>query len=57
MAQEPVLFNNTVYENICLGFVGTHYEGADGEKKRELVETACMQANAHAFIQELPQVG
>ncbi|RPA74037.1 multidrug resistance protein 1 [Ascobolus immersus RN42] len=53
--QEPVLFNNTVFNNVAFGLVGSEHENASEEKKRELVKEACIAANAHDFISKLPQ--
>lgn len=54
--QEPVLFNNTVYNNVAFGLVGSEHENASEEKKRELVREACIAANADDFVSKLPQV-
>jgi ATP-binding cassette, subfamily B (MDR/TAP), member 1 len=54
--QEPVLFNNTVYNNVAFGLVGSEHENAPEEKKRALVKEACIAANAHDFVSKLPQV-
>lgn len=43
--QEPILFHRTVFENICYG---------NPNATREQVELASKQANAHVFIEELP---
>lgn len=53
VSQEPTLFNCNIYENITYGLIGTQYEHADDEKKMELVEQACRQANAWDFVQLL----
>lgn len=45
VGQEPVLFNDTVYNNIALGKEGC---------TREEIETAAKSANAYDFIMELP---
>lgn len=47
VGQEPVLFGTTVYENIRYG-----RETAT----REEIEIAAKAANAHKFIQKLPNV-
>src|SRR5690606_41684803 len=52
--QEPVLFNDTIFNNVAYGLVGTEFENAPEEKKRELVKEACIKANADEFIQRLP---
>ncbi|ANB14367.1 ATP-binding cassette alpha-factor transporter STE6 [Sugiyamaella lignohabitans] len=53
VSQEPTLFAVTIYENICFGLIGTPYEDAPEDKKRELVVEACKQANAWEFIQNM----
>ncbi|KAK9066144.1 hypothetical protein SSX86_013465 [Deinandra increscens subsp. villosa] len=46
VGQEPVLFANTILENIMMG--------KDKATKKEAI-TACVAANAHKFITNLPQ--
>jgi ATP-binding cassette subfamily B (MDR/TAP) protein 1 len=53
VSQEPTLFEGTVAENVAQGLVGSIHEHASEEKKRELIEDACKQANAHDFILKL----
>lgn len=53
VSQEPVLFAVSIYENIAFGLIGTDYESASDEKKRELVIEACKEANAWDFIQSM----
>lgn len=53
--QEPVLFNDTVYNNVVHGLYGTPMNDLLEPEKRELVRQACIQAFADEFIQELPQ--
>lgn len=55
VAQEPVLFKGTVYQNVCKGLVGEQRDLPE-EKKMGLVREACKASNAHAFIEELPEV-
>ena len=50
--QEPVLFMGTVFENVRYGLIGTQWENASEDKKRELVMDACKLANAHDFVSE-----
>lgn len=45
--QEPTLFNGTIFENITLG---------DKLITIDKVEIVCRMANAHDFIQKLPEV-
>ncbi|WEW57796.1 multidrug-resistance transporter mdr5 [Emydomyces testavorans] len=52
--QEPVLFNDTIYNNIVHGLHGTEMDKYDEEKKKGLVREACIEANADEFIQEFP---
>jgi ATP-binding cassette subfamily B (MDR/TAP) protein 1 len=54
VGQEPVLFNTTVAENVSHGLIGSIYENLDKEKKREMIVQACIMANAHDFIMNLP---
>lgn len=46
VTQQPVLFNDTVYNNICYGM---------RDKSFEDVEQSAKYANAHEFIMRLPQ--
>lgn len=55
VSQEPTLFAVSIYENICYGLIGTPYEDAPEEKKRELVIDACKQANAYDFIMSMTE--
>ncbi|CAK7225218.1 hypothetical protein SCUCBS95973_005787 [Sporothrix curviconia] len=52
--QEPFLFNDTIFNNVAHGLVGTPWENADPEKRREMVETACREAYADEFVSRLP---
>ncbi|PWN43517.1 putative Leptomycin B resistance protein pmd1 [Ceraceosorus guamensis] len=54
VSQEPTLFATTIRQNIGFGLLNTVWEKADQEKKDELIIEAAKQANAHAFIQQLP---
>ncbi|KAI9155465.1 ATP-binding cassette multidrug transport protein [Paramyrothecium foliicola] len=53
--QEPVLFNGTVFENICNGLVGTAWEQDSREERLVRVKEAAKTAFAHDFIETLPQ--
>ncbi|KAL2879796.1 hypothetical protein SGCOL_004839 [Colletotrichum sp. CLE4] len=53
--QEPVLFSNTIYNNVVHGLYGSAMNDLPEPGKRELVRQACIQAFADEFIQELPQ--
>ncbi|KAI0096432.1 ABC transporter-like protein [Nemania sp. FL0031] len=52
--QEPFLFNQTIFENVASGLVGTEWEDAEIEAKRELVQAACKEAYADEFISRQP---
>jgi len=52
--QEPFLFNDTIFNNVAHGLVGSEFEDATDEKKKELVEEACKEAFADEFIDRLP---
>jgi ATP-binding cassette subfamily B (MDR/TAP) protein 1 len=49
-----VLFNDTIYHNVLNGLRGDEFKDLSDEKKRGLVIEACKQANAHDFIEKLP---
>ncbi|GCB21237.1 leptomycin B resistance protein pmd1 [Aspergillus awamori] len=53
--QEPVLFNDTIFNNISLGLIGTKWEHEPDDKKKVLIENACREAFADEFIQRLPK--
>ncbi|KAI1346629.1 ABC transporter-like protein [Xylaria sp. FL0043] len=53
--QEPFLFNETIFENVASGLVGTSLENAENAVKRELVQAACKEAYADEFISRLPE--
>ncbi|KAL2816532.1 P-loop containing nucleoside triphosphate hydrolase protein [Aspergillus granulosus] len=52
--QEPFLFNDTIYNNVCLGLLGSRWEDKANLVKWNLVVAACKEAYAHDFIQKLP---
>ena len=47
VSQEPILFEGTITENIQLG---------NSDATEEEIKDAAIDANAHNFISELPQV-
>ena len=51
--QEPVLFNDTIFNNIVQGLVGTVHEHVDEDTRRAMVVQACKDANAAEFIETL----
>jgi ATP-binding cassette subfamily B (MDR/TAP) protein 1 len=54
--QEPFMFNDTVYNNVAFGLIGSQWEDASEEVKRGLVEKACKEAFVDEFVQRLPSV-
>lgn len=54
--QEPFLFNDTIYENVARGLIGSLWEQAPDDQKRQLVQEACKEAFADEFIEKLPLV-
>lgn len=54
--QEPFLFNDTIYENVSRGLIGTPWDAEPDERKRQRVIEACQEAFADEFIEKLPLV-
>ena len=54
VCQEPILFNDTVYNNITFG-VDTSLPAPNGLTWPEAVEQAARIANAHEFIADMPE--
>ena len=54
--QEPFIFNDTIYNNISYGLIGSDREDFDDDTKKKLVEEACKEAFADEFITQLPLV-
>lgn len=52
--QEPVLFSQTIKQNIMNGLVGSAFEQETDDQKFERVVKAAKMANAHDFIETLP---
>ncbi|KAF4464018.1 ABC transporter [Fusarium albosuccineum] len=52
--QEPTLFQGTVLENVGQGLVGEQLSLTE-ESRVKLVEQACIAADAHDFINRLPE--
>ena len=50
VSQEPTLFARSIHRNIIYGLEGTPHEPTEEEVKK-----AAILANAHAFIENLPQ--
>lgn len=53
--QEPFLFDNTIFENVAMGLVGSPYENATEVEKQALVHAACQESFAEEFIKRLPE--
>ncbi|KAH8422518.1 ABC transporter ATP-binding protein [Aspergillus melleus] len=53
--QEPFLFNNSIFDNVAFGLIGTKWEHESIEVKKQLVEEACREAFAEEFILRLPE--
>ncbi|KAF7325220.1 hypothetical protein MKEN_00566300 [Mycena kentingensis (nom. inval.)] len=54
VAQEPVLFNATVRENIAYGLLNSPFDSLPDAEKNARIEDACRLANADAFVRKLP---
>jgi ABC-type multidrug transport system fused ATPase/permease subunit len=54
--QEPFLFNDTIYNNVAFGLIGSQWEDDTDSVKMELITEACKQAFADEFIDRLPKV-
>lgn len=52
--QEPVLFNETIFDNVVRGLIGSKWENDSEASKNERVQDACKEAFAHDFITRLP---
>ncbi|KAK4869316.1 hypothetical protein LT330_006316 [Penicillium expansum] len=52
--QEPFLFNDTIYNNVAFGLIGSPWENDIEAVKMELITAACKQAFADEFIDRLP---
>jgi ATP-binding cassette subfamily B (MDR/TAP) protein 1 len=52
--QEPVLFSQTIKENIKNGLIGSKYEQESEEQQMDRIIGAAKKANAHDFISSLP---
>ncbi|KAJ4376944.1 hypothetical protein N0V86_006382 [Didymella sp. IMI 355093] len=53
--QEPFLFDDTIFNNVASGLIGTRWESSSHRMKERLVIQACKEAYAHAFICLLPE--
>ncbi|KAJ5154014.1 ABC transporter integral membrane type 1 [Penicillium coprophilum] len=52
--QEPFLFNDSIYNNVAFGLIGSQWENETDSVKMELITEACKQAFADEFIDRLP---
>ncbi|OOQ85102.1 lipid A export ATP-binding/permease protein msbA [Penicillium brasilianum] len=52
--QEPFLFNESIYNNVAFGLIGSKWENESESSKMELVMEACKEAFADEFITRLP---
>ncbi|RGP67760.1 hypothetical protein FSPOR_5950 [Fusarium sporotrichioides] len=52
--QEPFLFNDTIFNNVAHGLIGSLWQDEPEVKKRALVSQACKEAYAEEFINRLP---
>lgn len=53
--QEPVLFSQTIKDNIKNGLIGSKYELESEEEQMDRIIAAAKKANAHDFISSLPK--
>ena len=52
--QEPMLFSTTVRDNVAQGLINTKWEQASKDEQFVLIKEACIKANAHTFVRQLP---
>nr|UMZ45324.1 hypothetical protein [Paramyrothecium sp.] len=52
--QEPFLFNDTIFQNVAYGLLGSAWESVSEEEKMDLVKKACRDTFADEFIDRLP---
>ncbi|KAF5717568.1 multidrug resistance 1 [Fusarium mundagurra] len=52
--QEPFLFNDTIFNNVAHGLIGSEWQEQPEEKKRQMVRDACQESYADEFINRLP---
>ncbi|KAJ7436836.1 P-loop containing nucleoside triphosphate hydrolase protein [Mycena latifolia] len=55
VAQEPAVFNASVHDNVAYGLLNSAYADLPAEEARARIRAACVQANAHDFVERLPQ--
>jgi ATP-binding cassette, subfamily B (MDR/TAP), member 1 len=54
VSQEPTLFSTTIFENVCMGLLGTSFEFAKPYRQLSMVMEACKLAGISEFIETLP---
>ncbi|CAG8583643.1 17914_t:CDS:10, partial [Cetraspora pellucida] len=52
--QEPVLFNDTIFNNVAYGLIGSIYDEKSDNEKYKIIINACQISNADEFIVRLP---
>lgn len=55
VSQEPTLFATTIEKNIGHGLIGSRFAQESPEKRRQRIIDAAKMANAHDFIENLPE--
>src|SRR5947209_2823998 len=54
VGQDLLFFNKTFAKIVPHVLIGSIYENLDKSKKHEMIQQACIMANAHDFIMKLP---
>ena len=52
--QDPMLFNDTILQNVLNGYHGGQVDDLSEKQKQLLVTNACLAANVHEFMDHLP---
>ncbi|KAL5357214.1 P-loop containing nucleoside triphosphate hydrolase protein [Aspergillus floccosus] len=52
--QEPFLFNDTIFNNVAFGLIGSKWEKEPVAIKEKLIKDACREAFADEFVDKLP---
>ncbi|KAL9112835.1 MAG: hypothetical protein Q9227_002912 [Pyrenula ochraceoflavens] len=55
VSQEPTLFATTIEGNIGFGLIGSKFENESGEARKNRIIQAAKMANAHDFVEKLPE--
>lgn len=55
LGKEPILFNDSIFQNVANGLHNHRGSALTQHRTRELVYQACKDANIHDFISQLPQ--